>query len=140
MVGLTFAKAIACFRQTLIGVNHIEGHLYANFLNNKKIKAPFISLVVSGGHTSLILVHNVGLYEIIGRTRDDAAGEIFDKIAKYLGFNYPGGPIIEELAKDGKDDAIKFPRPLLNSNDFDFSFSGLKTAVIYFLIEKKKIR
>ncbi|MDD3656704.1 MAG: tRNA (adenosine(37)-N6)-threonylcarbamoyltransferase complex transferase subunit TsaD [Atribacterota bacterium] len=139
LVGLTFAKAIAfALDKPLIGVNHIEGHLYANFLNNKKIKAPFISLVVSGGHTSLILVHNVGLYEIIGRTRDDAAGEIFDKIAKYLGFNYPGGPIIEELAKDGKDDAIKFPRPLLNSNDFDFSFSGLKTAVIYFLIEKKK--
>ncbi len=139
LVGLSFGKAIAfASEKPLIGVNHIEGHIFANFLNNQEIGFPFISLVVSGGHTSLIIVHNICQFEMIGRTRDDAAGEILDKIAKYLGLGYPGGPIIEKLAVCGKDDAIYFPRPLLNSNDFDFSFSGLKTAVINYLIDKNK--
>lgn len=138
LVGLSFGKAIAfALKKPLIGVNHIEGHIFINFLNNHEIKFPFLSLVVSGGHTSLILVHNIGQHEVIGKTRDDAAGEILDKIAKYLGLGYPGGPIIEKLAKTGKDNAINFPRPMLNSKEFDFSFSGLKTAVINFLIDKK---
>ena len=139
LVGLSFGKAVAfALDKPLIGINHIEGHIYANFLNNQKIQTPFISLIISGGHTSLILVKEIGQYQLIGKTRDDAAGEILDKVAKHLGLGYPGGPIIEELAKTGKGDAIHFPRPLLNSNDFDFSFSGLKTAVLYFLGEKKE--
>ncbi len=141
LVGLSFGKAIAfALEKPLIGVNHIEGHIFINFLNNHEIEFPFLSLVVSGGHTSLILVHNIGQQEVIGKTRDDAAGEILDKIAKYLGLGYPGGPIIEKLAKTGKDNAINFPRPMLNSKEFDFSFSGLKTAVINFLIDKKTIQ
>ncbi len=138
LVGLSFGKAIAfALTKPLIGVNHIEGHIFANFINNNEIRFPFISLIVSGGHTSLLLVHGIEKYEIIGSTRDDAAGEVLDKIAKYLGLGYPGGPIIEKLATTGKDDSIYFPRPLLHSNDFDFSFSGLKTAVINFIISKK---
>ncbi len=138
LVGLSFAKAVAfALDKPLIAVNHIEGHIYANFLTNQKIDTPFISLVVSGGHTSIILVEEIGQYKVVGNTRDDAAGEIYDKIAKYLGFSYPGGPVIEHIAKTGNSDAIIFPRPLINSNDFDFSFSGLKTAVIYFLMNKK---
>ena len=139
LVGLSFGKAVAfALAKPLIGINHIEGHIYANFLDNQKIETPFISCVVSGGHTSLILVKEIGQYQLIGKTRDDAAGEILDKVAKHLGLGYPGGPIIEELAKTGKGDAIYFPRPLLNSNDFDFSFSGLKTAVLYFLGKKNE--
>jgi N6-L-threonylcarbamoyladenine synthase len=138
LVGLSFGKAIAfASGKPLIGVNHIEGHIFVNFLNNEEILFPFISLVVSGGHTSLILVQSIEQLEVIGKTRDDAAGEVLDKIAKYLGLGYPGGPIIEKMAKTGKDDAINFPRPLLNSNGFDFSFSGLKTAVINYIINSK---
>lgn len=138
LVGLSFGKAIAfALEKPLISVNHIEGHIFANFLNHPEIEFPFIALVVSGGHTSLILMHDIGKYETIGRTRDDAAGEVLDKIAKYLNLGYPGGPIIEELAKKGRDNEIHFPRPLINSNGFDFSFSGLKTAVINYIKSKK---
>lgn len=141
LVGLSFAKAVAfALNKPLIAVNHIEGHIYANVLNRNQLKTPFIALIVSGGHTSLFLVHEIGHYQVIGTTRDDAAGEAFDKVAKYLGLGYPGGPLIENLALKGQKNAIHFPRPLLKSNDFDFSFSGLKTAVIYYVKEKRKIR
>ena len=141
LVGLSFAKAVSfALDKPLIGVNHIEGHIYANFLVHRNIKVPFISLIVSGGHTSLILVNEIGQHELLGATRDDAAGEVFDKIAKYLNLGYPGGPIIEKLALKGVKDAITFPRPLTRTPNLDFSFSGLKTAVIYFVNEKKKIQ
>jgi N6-L-threonylcarbamoyladenine synthase len=141
LVGLSFAKAVSfALDKPLIGVNHIEGHIYANFLVHKNIEFPFISLIVSGGHTSLILVNEIGHLKILGTTRDDAAGEVFDKIAKYLNLGYPGGPIIEKLALKGGKNAIIFPRPLTKTPNLDFSFSGLKTAVIYFVNEKKKMQ
>ncbi len=141
LVGLSFAKAIAfSLNKPLFGINHIEGHIYANFLNHQEIKTPFISLIVSGGHTSLILVTEMGDYQVLGTTRDDAAGEVFDKIAKYLNLGYPGGPVIEKLALKGKKDAINFPRPLMKAPGFDFSFSGLKTAVIYYVKDIVKMK
>ena len=110
-----------------------------NFLNNTKIKFPAISLIVSGGHTQLILVKGIGKYKIIGETRDDAAGECFDKAAKILGLSYPGGPIIAEIASKANNPPrpVELPRPMINSNDYDFSFSGLKTAVLYAVKDKK---
>ncbi|MFW5788209.1 MAG: tRNA (adenosine(37)-N6)-threonylcarbamoyltransferase complex transferase subunit TsaD [Halanaerobiales bacterium] len=141
LVGLSFAKAIAfSLNKPFFGINHIEGHIYANFLNHQEIKTPFISLIVSGGHTSLILVTEMGDYQVLGTTRDDAAGEVFDKIAKYLNLGYPGGPVIEKLALKGKKDAINFPRPLMKAPGFDFSFSGLKTAVIYYVKDLVKMK
>jgi N6-L-threonylcarbamoyladenine synthase len=134
LVGLSFAKSIA-FTQGLpfVGVNHIEAHLSAIFLEEETPKFPFIGLVVSGGHTSLFRVDGFGKYRRLGQTRDDAAGEAFDKVAKLLGLGYPGGPIIDELSKKGNPKAIRFPRPFLGKNSFDFSFSGLKTAVVNFV-------
>jgi len=134
LVGLSFAKSIA-FAQGLpfVGVNHIEAHLSAIFLEEETPKFPFIGLVVSGGHTSLFRVDGFGKYRRLGQTRDDAAGEAFDKVAKLLGLGYPGGPIIDELSKEGNPKAIRFPRPSLGKNSFDFSFSGLKTAVVNFV-------
>ncbi|MEA1940007.1 MAG: tRNA (adenosine(37)-N6)-threonylcarbamoyltransferase complex transferase subunit TsaD [Candidatus Caldatribacteriota bacterium] len=138
LIGLTLAKSIA-FAQNipLIGVNHLEAHIYANFLEHKELKPPLICLIVSGGHTSLVYIRCFGSYELLGQTKDDAAGEIFDKIAKYLNLGYPGGPVIEKLAEKGKSSMIKFPRPIINDHSYDFSFSGLKTAVIYHI---KKLR
>lgn len=132
LVGLSVAKALSYARDIpLVGVNHLEAHIYANFLENKDLEPPFICLVASGGHTSLIYVQDFGDYKIIGETKDDAAGEVFDKISIFLNLNYPGGPIIERLAQQGNPGAIKFPRPLFKVEGYDFSFSGLKTAVIY---------
>jgi N6-L-threonylcarbamoyladenine synthase len=139
LVGLSVAKAMAYAQNMpLIGVNHLEAHIYANFLEHSEIKPPFICLIVSGGHTSLVYIRHFGEYELLGQTKDDAAGEVFDKIAKVLGLDYPGGPITEKLAKEGDSFSIKFPRPILNDRSYDFSFSGLKTAVIYHIKELKK--
>jgi len=139
LVGLSVAKAMAYAQNIpLIGVNHLEAHIYANFLEHNEIKPPFVCLIVSGGHTSLVYIRNFGEYKLLGQTKDDAAGEVFDKIAKVLDLGYPGGPITEKLAKEGEPSSIKFPRPLLNDKSYDFSFSGLKTAVIYYIKELKK--
>ncbi|MDO9350716.1 MAG: tRNA (adenosine(37)-N6)-threonylcarbamoyltransferase complex transferase subunit TsaD, partial [Deltaproteobacteria bacterium] len=129
-----FAKSLAfAAGLDLIGVNHIEAHLSAIFLEKESPKFPFIGLVVSGGHTSLFRVDGFGKFKRLGQTRDDAAGEAFDKVAKLLGLGYPGGPIIDELAKTGNPKAIRFPRASLGKNSMDFSFSGLKTAVVNFV-------
>ncbi len=134
LVGLSFAKSLAfATGLDLIGVNHIEAHLSAIFLEKESPKFPFIGLVVSGGHTSLFRVDGFGKFKRLGQTRDDAAGEAFDKVAKLLGLGYPGGPIIDELAKTGNPKAIRFPRAFLGKNSMDFSFSGLKTAVVNFV-------
>ncbi|MBU0651204.1 tRNA (adenosine(37)-N6)-threonylcarbamoyltransferase complex transferase subunit TsaD [bacterium] len=132
MVGLSAAKAISMAKGIkIIAVNHIEAHLYANILDNKLIKYPFIGLVVSGAHSSLIYVEELGKYEILGHTIDDAAGESFDKVAKILGLPYPGGPVIDKLSKEGDKDYVVFPRPCMHDGTLNFSFSGLKTAVLY---------
>jgi len=134
LIGLSFAKSLAFAAGIpLIGVNHIEAHLSAIFLEEKAPRFPFIGLVVSGGHTSLFRVDGFGKYKKLGQTRDDAAGEAFDKVAKFLGLGYPGGPIIDELSKTGNPEAIRFPRPSLGKNFLDFSFSGLKTAVVNYV-------
>jgi N6-L-threonylcarbamoyladenine synthase len=131
MVGVDTAKALgAALNIPVIPINHLEAHIYANFINTK-VKFPAIILIVSGGHTLLVEVKNHGKYRILGETVDDAAGEAFDKTAKMMGLGYPGGPMISKLAKDGNPDAYAFPRPMINSGNFEFSFSGLKTAVLY---------
>jgi len=139
LVGISTASALAYANNLpLIEVNHVEAHLYANFLEDSAIQMPFTGLVVSGGHTSIFLVRNHRDMELLGETRDDAAGEAFDKVAKLLGLSYPGGPEIEKLAERGNPEKVKFPRPYLY-NSFDFSFSGLKTAVAYYIKEKFQV-
>lgn len=139
LVGLSAAKALAYTLEIpFIGVNHIAGHIYANFISNKEIEAPVVCLTVSGGHTDLLYFKELGRYEILGRTKDDAAGEAFDKTARVLGIGYPGGPAIEKISQEGNPDAIDFPRPFINDPNYDFSFSGLKTAVINYLHRKKQ--
>jgi len=134
LVGLSFAKSLSFITGVpFVGVNHIEAHLSAIFLEEKSPKFPFIGLVVSGGHTSLFRMDGFGKYKRLGQTRDDAAGEAFDKVAKLLGLGYPGGPIIDELSKRGNPKAIRFPRASLGKDSFDFSFSGLKTAVVNYV-------
>ncbi|WP_300278478.1 tRNA (adenosine(37)-N6)-threonylcarbamoyltransferase complex transferase subunit TsaD [Peptacetobacter sp.] len=137
LVGLSYAKAMAYTLDIpLVGVNHIEGHLSANYIAHKDLKPPFITLIVSGGHTHLVEVKDYGEYEILGRTRDDASGEAFDKVARAMGLGYPGGPIIDRLAKEGNKDAIEFPRAYMDEG-YDFSFSGIKSAVLNYLNAKK---
>lgn len=131
LVGVAEAKAMAfAANKPLVGVHHIEGHISANYIENKELEPPYICLVVSGGHTHLVVVNDYGDYQVIGRTRDDAAGEAFDKVARAIGLGYPGGPKIDKLAKEGNADAIKFPRAKVEGSPFDFSFSGLKSAVL----------
>ena len=134
LIGLTTAKALAYARKLpLIGVNHIEGHICANFIQHKELEPPFVCLVASGGHSHIVNVVDYGKYEIMGITRDDAAGEAFDKIARALGLGYPGGPLIDKVAREGNPYAIEFPRAYLEEGSFDFSFSGLKSAVLNYL-------
>mgnify|MGYP002537194866 CR=1 FL=1 len=134
LVGVAEAKAIAyAAGKPLVGVHHIEGHIAANFIEHKELEPPFFSLVVSGGHTHLVVVKDYGKYEILGRTRDDAAGEAFDKVARAIGLGYPGGPKIDKLAKEGNPLAISFPKAKVVDAPYDFSFSGLKSAVLNYL-------
>lgn len=134
LVGVAEAKAIAYAKNLpLVGVHHIEGHISANYIENLELEPPFICLVVSGGHTHLVCVKDYGEYEIIGRTRDDAAGEAFDKVARAIGLGYPGGPKIDKLSKEGNPDAIVFPKAHINDSQYDFSFSGVKSAVLNYI-------
>ncbi len=136
LVGLSAGKTFAySLNKPFIGVNHIIGHVCANYITNKDLKPPFIGLIVSGGHTYLIHVKDYVDFELIGTTVDDAAGEAFDKVARVLGLGYPGGPIIDKLAREGKD-IYDFPRVMLEKDSYDFSFSGLKTAVLNYMNQK----
>jgi N6-L-threonylcarbamoyladenine synthase len=131
LVGLSFAKAMAfALQKPLVPVNHIEGHIYSAFIEHPEVAYPLLALVVSGGHTSLIYALEAGRYQLIARTRDDAAGEALDKVSKFLGLGYPGGPIIDRLAKDGDPDAFTFSIPKISDGSLDFSFSGFKTAAL----------
>ncbi|MFN7088507.1 MAG: tRNA (adenosine(37)-N6)-threonylcarbamoyltransferase complex transferase subunit TsaD, partial [Candidatus Paceibacteria bacterium] len=163
LVGTNVARVLSyATKKPLVGVNHLEGHIYSNWLaparlsaynqtppakyfKNRKPQFPAICLIVSGGHTELILMKNYGKYRLLGKTRDDAAGEAFDKIARMLNLGYPGGPIIDKLSRQGNSFAFSFPRPMIHTKTYDFSFSGLKTAVHYLLddlaineLERKK--
>ena len=134
LVGVAEAKAIAYARNLpLIGVHHIEGHISANYIENKELEPPFLCLVASGGHTHLVCVEDYGKYKILGKTKDDAAGEAFDKVARAIDLGYPGGPKIDKLAKEGDPNAIEFPRAHVGDSVYDFSFSGVKSAVLNYI-------
>lgn len=134
LVGVAEAKALAfACNKPLIGVHHIEGHISANYIEDINFKPPFICLVVSGGHSHIVYVSDYNKYEIMGRTRDDAVGEAYDKVSRAIGFGYPGGPIIDKLANEGNPFAIDFPRVYLEDNSYDFSFSGLKSSVLNYI-------
>ena len=134
LVGVAEAKAISYAKNIpLVGVHHIEGHISANYIENKELEPPFLCLVVSGGHTHLVKVLDYGKYEILGRTRDDAAGEAFDKVARAIGLGYPGGPKIEKVSHEGNPHAMEFPRAKIEDGPYDFSFSGVKSAVLNYL-------
>ena len=134
LVGVAFAKALAFGAgKPLLGINHMEGHVSANFLEHPQLEPPFLCLIVSGGHTNLAFMRNYGCFEIIGSTRDDAAGEAFDKVARAIGLGYPGGPKIERAARQGNPEAIHFPRGKVDEAPYDFTFSGMKSAVLNYL-------
>lgn len=134
LVGVGMAKALSyAAGRPLVGVHHIEGHISANYIENKDLEPPFICLVASGGHSHLVHVLDYGEYEVLGRTRDDAAGEAFDKVARAIGLGYPGGPKIDALSKEGNPDAIIFPRASIEGAPYDFSFSGVKSAVLNYM-------
>ena len=134
LVGVAEAKAISYAKKLpLVGVHHIEGHVSANYIEHPDLEPPFMCLIVSGGHTHLVIVKDYGEFEILGRTRDDAAGEAFDKVARAIGLGYPGGPKIDKLSKEGNPDAIVFPKAKLENGPYDFSFSGVKSAVLNYI-------
>jgi len=134
LVGLSTAKALSyALDIPLVPVNHIEGHICANYIEDKNLEPPFVCMVVSGGHTHIVHVKDYGKYEILGKTRDDAAGEAYDKVARTLGLGYPGGPKIDAIAKEGNPESIKFPRSYLEKGSLDFSFSGIKSSVINYV-------
>jgi N6-L-threonylcarbamoyladenine synthase len=134
LVGLSFGKAMAMgLGIPFVGVNHMEAHIFSNLIDEPKPSFPFVNLTVSGGHTQLVLVKNYFQYELLGETMDDAAGEAFDKVAKMLGIGYPGGPLVDKLAANGNAKAVNFPRPYLEEGSHQFSFSGIKTSVLYYL-------
>lgn len=138
LVGVAEAKAIAyAAKKPLVGVHHIEGHVSANYIENPDLEPPFVCLIVSGGHTHLVIVKDYGEFEIIGRTRDDAAGEAFDKVARAVGLGYPGGPKVDKAAKEGNPHAVEFPRAKVEGSPYDFSFSGLKSAVLNYINHAK---
>ncbi len=138
LVGVAEAKAIAyAAKKPLIGVHHIEGHVSANYIENPDLEPPFVCLIVSGGHTHLVIVKDYGVFEIIGRTRDDAAGEAFDKVARAVGLGYPGGPKVDKAAREGNPHAFEFPRAKVEGSPYDFSFSGLKSAVLNYINHAK---
>ncbi len=138
LVGVSYAKSLAyTLKKPLIPVHHIEGHIYANYIEDKDLKPPFISLVISGGHTHIVYVEDYGKFKILGKTRDDACGEAFDKVARTIGLKYPGGPEIDKLARTGDKYAIELPRVMIDTDDYDFSFSGLKSAVLNFVNKSK---
>ena len=138
LVGLSFAKGLSIsLNKPFIGINHIEGHISSNYITNKELEPPFLCLIVSGGHTNLVLVEDYCKYKIYGKTHDDACGECFDKVARTLGLDYPGGPKIEKYAKECNEDCYNFPRGNIIENEFDFTFSGLKSHIINFINNKK---
>lgn len=138
LVGLQYAKGLAyALKKPLIGVNHIEGHICANFIEHKDLEPPFVCLVVSGGHTFVVYMKDYGEFEVLGQTRDDAAGEAFDKVARAIGLGYPGGPKIDKISKEGDAFAINFPKAKFQEETLDFSFSGIKSAVLNYLNKKQ---
>lgn len=138
LVGVAEAKAIAyAAKKPLVGVHHIEGHVSANYIEHPELEPPFLCEIISGGHTHLVIVKDYGEFEILGRTRDDAAGEAFDKVARAIGLGYPGGPKIDRVAKQGNPHAVEFPRAHIGDAPYDFSFSGLKSAVLNYLNQCK---
>lgn len=138
LVGVATAKATALsLNVPIVGVHHIEGHICANYIEHRELEPPFISLVVSGGHTNIVWVKSYTEYEVLGETRDDALGEAYDKVARVLGLGYPGGPLLDKLAKEGNPENVFFKRPMLEKNSLDFSFSGTKTGVLNYLNSEK---
>ena len=138
MIGLATAKSMSyALKKPLVGVHHIQGHISANYIEHQDLKPPFLALVVSGGHTNIIDVEDYNQYRVLGRTRDDAAGEAFDKVARVLGLGYPGGPLIDEAARKGNPHAVEFKRVYLEKDSLDFSFSGIKTGVLNYLNTQK---
>lgn len=139
LVGVSFAKGYSyAAHKPLVPVHHIKGHIMANFIAHKELEPPFVCLVASGGHSHIVLVEDYTEFKILGRTRDDAAGEAFDKIARVIGLGYPGGPKVDKLAKEGNPEAVKFPRVRIDKDSLDFSFSGVKTAVINYLHKQEQ--